>query len=158
MFICNHCPFVVHVIDELVRIGNDYKSQGIGFVAISSNDVANYPNDSPEKMKQLATVTSFPFPYLYDEDQVQQYDGNVEHHALRKPKAAPGHLGLPRKPRPRKHIQLPEHAMLLETGLLELLAAVSDTRVLEPLFHGSRREVQPRPMGDSRPAYMAWKT
>ena len=69
MFICNHCPFVVHVIDELVRIGNDYKSQGIGFVAISSNDVANYPNDSPEKMKQLATVTSFPFPYLYDETQ-----------------------------------------------------------------------------------------
>jgi peroxiredoxin len=69
MFICNHCPFVVHVIDELIRIGNDYKSQGIGFVAISSNDAANYPNDSPEKMKQLAEENSFPFPYLYDENQ-----------------------------------------------------------------------------------------
>ena len=69
MFICNHCPFVVHVMDELIRIGNDYKSQGIGFVAISSNDAANYPDDSPEKMKQLAEEKSFPFQYLYDESQ-----------------------------------------------------------------------------------------
>ncbi|HAP69305.1 MAG TPA: thioredoxin family protein [Flavobacteriales bacterium] len=69
MFICNHCPFVVHVMDELVRIGDDYKSQGIGFVAISSNDVANYPDDSPEKMKALAMSKEFPFPYLYDEIQ-----------------------------------------------------------------------------------------
>lgn len=69
MFICNHCPFVVHVLDELLLIGNDYKNQGIGFVAISSNDVENYPDDSPEKMKQLATSRAFPFPYLYDETQ-----------------------------------------------------------------------------------------
>lgn len=69
MFICNHCPFVVHVMDELVRIGNDYKNQAIGFVAISSNDVSNYPNDSPEKMAELATASGFPFPYLYDESQ-----------------------------------------------------------------------------------------
>ncbi|MCF8465299.1 MAG: thioredoxin family protein [Flavobacteriales bacterium] len=69
MFICNHCPFVVHVLEELIRIGNDYKDQGIGFAAISSNDVANYPDDAPEKMMQLATSTHFPFPYLYDETQ-----------------------------------------------------------------------------------------
>ncbi|MCF8461919.1 MAG: thioredoxin family protein [Flavobacteriales bacterium] len=69
MFICNHCPFVVHVMDELIRIGNDYKDRGIGFVAISSNDVANYPDDAPEKMKQLAETEQFPFPYLYDETQ-----------------------------------------------------------------------------------------
>lgn len=69
MFICNHCPFVVHVMDELIRVGNDHKLQGIGFVAISANDVANYPDDSPEKMKQLAADKNFPFPYLYDETQ-----------------------------------------------------------------------------------------
>ena len=69
MFICNHCPFVVHVIDELIQIGNEYKTRGIGFVAISSNDVKNYPEDSPAKMAQLATERNFPFPYLYDETQ-----------------------------------------------------------------------------------------
>jgi peroxiredoxin len=69
LFICNHCPFVVHVLDELIRIGNEYNTKGIGFVAISSNDVANYPDDSPEKMKQLALEKAFPFPYLYDESQ-----------------------------------------------------------------------------------------
>lgn len=69
LFICNHCPFVIHVMDELIRIGNDYKDRGIGFVAISSNDVENYPDDSPEKMKQLAIKKAFPFPYLYDESQ-----------------------------------------------------------------------------------------
>ncbi len=69
MFICNHCPFVVHVMDELIRIGNDYKDQGIGFVAISSNDVVAHPDDSPEKMKVLALEKRFPFPYLYDETQ-----------------------------------------------------------------------------------------
>ncbi len=69
MFICNHCPFVVHVMHELIRIGNDYINQGIGFVAISSNDVSTHPDDSPEKMAQLATRKAFPFPYLYDETQ-----------------------------------------------------------------------------------------
>lgn len=69
MFICNHCPFVVHVQDELVRLANDYMSKGIGFVAISSNDVVNYPADSPEKMKELAEKLKFPFSYLYDESQ-----------------------------------------------------------------------------------------
>jgi len=66
MFICNHCPFVIHVNDELVRVANDYKEKGVNFIAISSNDVINYPADSPEKMKELAEELQYPFPYLYD--------------------------------------------------------------------------------------------
>lgn len=69
MFICNHCPFVIHVREELVKIANDYSDKGIGFVVISSNDVENYPDDAPEKMKKLAEELEFPFPYLYDESQ-----------------------------------------------------------------------------------------
>ncbi len=68
-FICNHCPFVIHVNKELVQLANDYTSKGIGFVAISSNDVENYPQDSPEKMKIQAEELGYPFPYLYDETQ-----------------------------------------------------------------------------------------
>jgi peroxiredoxin len=67
LFICNHCPFVVHVRGELIRVANDFRSQGIGFVAISANDVASYPDDSPELMAELAK--SFPFRYLFDETQ-----------------------------------------------------------------------------------------
>ncbi len=69
MFICNHCPFVKHVQDELVKLANDYIPKGISFIAISSNDVVNYPEDSPEEMKRLAERLNFPFPYLYDESQ-----------------------------------------------------------------------------------------
>ena len=69
MFICNHCPFVKHVNAALVKLAHDYMSKGIGFVAISSNDVENYPQDSPEKMKALAEKLAYPFPYLYDESQ-----------------------------------------------------------------------------------------
>ncbi|MFQ5750875.1 MAG: thioredoxin family protein [bacterium] len=69
MFICNHCPFVKHVNHELVNLVKDYKPQGISFVAISSNDVVNYPEDSPDKMKQVAEQLGYPFPYLYDESQ-----------------------------------------------------------------------------------------
>jgi len=69
MFICNHCPYVKHVIDELVRMGYDYIPRGIGIAAISSNDVENYPEDHPDKMKELAVKLKFPFPYLYDESQ-----------------------------------------------------------------------------------------
>ena len=69
MFICNHCPYVKHVIHELVNIGNDYLPQGIGMVAINSNDVENYPEDHPDKMKELAEKRHFPFPYLFDESQ-----------------------------------------------------------------------------------------
>ncbi len=69
MFICNHCPFVKHVLDELVRLGRDYPGQGIGVVAISSNDVTGYPQDRPERMADLARDMGFAFPYLYDESQ-----------------------------------------------------------------------------------------
>lgn len=69
MFICNHCPFVKHVNEQLVGLANDYMDRGIGFVAISSNDVVNYPDDSPEKMKVTALEEGYPFPYLYDETQ-----------------------------------------------------------------------------------------
>jgi peroxiredoxin len=69
MFICNHCPFVKHVLDELVRLGRDYQPRGVAFSAISSNDAAHYPDDAPDKMKQLAAERGFPFPYLYDESQ-----------------------------------------------------------------------------------------
>jgi len=68
-FICNHCPFVIDIIDELVKIGNDYLKKGIGFVVISSNDIINYPADSPKNMKLFAENYNFPFPYLYDETQ-----------------------------------------------------------------------------------------
>ncbi len=69
MFICNHCPYVIHIKDELVKLANDYLSKGIGFVAISSNDVVNYPQDSPGLMKELAEKMNFPFAYLYDKSQ-----------------------------------------------------------------------------------------
>lgn len=69
MFICNHCPFVNHVNKELVRLANDYIPKGISFIAISSNDVENYPQDSPDKMKEVAEEQGYPFPYLYDETQ-----------------------------------------------------------------------------------------
>jgi peroxiredoxin len=68
-FICNHCPFVHHVMDEVVRIANDYRVQGIGIIAISSNDVVNYPQDAPELMTEYAFENNFEFPYLYDETQ-----------------------------------------------------------------------------------------
>jgi len=69
MFICNHCPFVIHVNSELVKLFDSYINQGFGFVAISSNDVVNYPQDGPEKMKIHAKENGYQFPYLYDETQ-----------------------------------------------------------------------------------------
>ncbi|GAA4290677.1 thioredoxin family protein [Aestuariibaculum suncheonense] len=69
MFICNHCPFVIHVNNTLVSIANAYAEKGIAFIAISSNDVVNYPQDGPDKMKVHAKAEGYPFPYLYDETQ-----------------------------------------------------------------------------------------
>ncbi|MEQ8713359.1 MAG: thioredoxin family protein [Cyclobacteriaceae bacterium] len=69
MFICNHCPYVIHIQDEMVKLAHEYMTKGIGFVAISSNDVANYPADAPDKMKERATELDFRFPYLYDQTQ-----------------------------------------------------------------------------------------
>jgi peroxiredoxin len=69
MFICRHCPFVVHVQDELARIGHDYKGRDIGIVAISSNDAATHPDDAPDSLAAQARQVGFSFPYLYDEEQ-----------------------------------------------------------------------------------------
>lgn len=68
-FICNHCPFVKHINDELTRIATDYQTKNVRFLAINSNDVEHYPEDSPEKMIETALQHRYPFPYLYDETQ-----------------------------------------------------------------------------------------
>lgn len=69
MFICVHCPYVKHVNEELARLGNDFIDSDIAIIAISSNDVEVYPDDSPESMKAEAAKHGYRFPYLYDEDQ-----------------------------------------------------------------------------------------
>ena len=76
MFICNHCPFVIHVNDQLVKTANNYQSKGVRFIAISSNDAISYPQDGPEKMIEQARRLNYPFPYLYDETQqvARSYD------------------------------------------------------------------------------------
>ncbi|MCB9282543.1 MAG: thioredoxin family protein [Lewinellaceae bacterium] len=69
IFLCNHCPYVIHVNPEIVRLSKEYLAKGIGFVGISSNDAEKYPEDAPEKMKEVAQKLGYPFPYLYDESQ-----------------------------------------------------------------------------------------
>ena len=69
MFICNHCPYVKHVQQGLVELANDYVSKGVSFIAINSNDVKDYTEDSPENMKKVAERLAYPFPYLFDETQ-----------------------------------------------------------------------------------------
>lgn len=69
MFICNHCPFVIHVNPEIVKMTKEYQDKGIGFIGISSNDVKNYPQDGPDLMSQVAEREGYTFPYLYDETQ-----------------------------------------------------------------------------------------
>lgn len=68
-FICNHCPYVQHMIDGLVQFARDYASKGVAVVAINPNDVDSYPDDSPENMARLAAQKGFPFPFLHDESQ-----------------------------------------------------------------------------------------
>lgn len=68
-FICNHCPFVIHINQGLVKVAEEYLQKGIGFVAISSNDALNYPSDSPELMAEVSKYENYPFAYLYDENQ-----------------------------------------------------------------------------------------
>ena len=68
-FVCNHCPFVIHLAEKLGEFADELASKGIATVAISSNDVANYPADSPEKMVEFAANNGWNFPYLYDESQ-----------------------------------------------------------------------------------------
>jgi len=69
MFICEHCPYVVHVRQELARLGKDYAAKSLGIVAISANDIANYPEDAPEHLKAMALKLGFNFPLCYDESQ-----------------------------------------------------------------------------------------
>jgi len=69
MFICRHCPFVKHVQEELARLGAAYRGRGVGIVAISSNDAASYPDDAPERLKQMADELGFTFPVCFDETQ-----------------------------------------------------------------------------------------
>lgn len=69
MFICNHCPFVKHVGDELARLGNDYGGRGVAIVAINSNDIEKYPADGPKQMREEAKARGYTFPYLLDADQ-----------------------------------------------------------------------------------------
>ncbi len=69
MFLCNHCPYVKHVNPELIRVARDYQPRGVAFVAISSNDADNYPEDGPAQMKRVAEQLAYPFPYLYDQTQ-----------------------------------------------------------------------------------------
>lgn len=69
MFICRHCPFVKHVKDQLVQLGKDYSTRDVGIVAISANDVNNYPDDAPEQLKAMAQELGLLFPICYDESQ-----------------------------------------------------------------------------------------
>ncbi len=69
MFICNHCPFVKHIADELARLGAEYQQKDVAVFAINSNDIENYPADSPEKMRQEAAQRGYTFPYLLDAGQ-----------------------------------------------------------------------------------------
>ncbi|WP_026102010.1 thioredoxin family protein [Geminocystis herdmanii] len=69
MFISRHCPFVKHIKTELAKLGYDYQDKNLGIVAISSNDVVNYPDDSPDNLKLMAQEEGFNFPICYDENQ-----------------------------------------------------------------------------------------
>lgn len=69
MFICNHCPYVKHIYSELIKLANDYIPKGVSFIGINPNDAVKYPDDSPEKMAELAKDLKLPFPYLFDETQ-----------------------------------------------------------------------------------------
>ena len=69
MFICNHCPFVKHVAEELAKLGRDYTARGVAIVAINSNDTVAHPDDAPPKMKEEAAARGYVFPYLFDETQ-----------------------------------------------------------------------------------------
>ena len=69
VFMCNHCPYVIHVLNQLVEISNEYKQKNVNFIGINSNDIISYPEDSPENMKKLVKDYNIKFPYLFDETQ-----------------------------------------------------------------------------------------
>lgn len=68
-FICNHCPFVIHIQDELARFSRDYEPRGLAVVGISSNDVSRFPDDHPDRMAKQARSVGYTFPYLFDDSQ-----------------------------------------------------------------------------------------
>ncbi|MCY4254099.1 MAG: thioredoxin family protein [Flavobacteriaceae bacterium] len=76
IFMCNHCPYVIHILDQFVAWTNKYHSKGINTIAISSNNIETHPQDSPVKMKELSLEKNFRFPYLYDDSQqvAKKYD------------------------------------------------------------------------------------
>jgi len=69
VFMCNHCPYVKHIRSKLAEVAKEYQAKGVGVVGINSNDVANYPDDRPEKMAEEIKQVGYTFPYLYDESQ-----------------------------------------------------------------------------------------
>jgi peroxiredoxin len=69
IFLCRHCPFVKHIQHELAHLGNEYLGRGVGVVAISANDADKYPEDAPDKLREMAGELGFQFPLLYDADQ-----------------------------------------------------------------------------------------
>jgi len=69
MFLCRHCPYVQHIKDELSKLGNDYRKQPVGIIAISANDAEHYPDDAPDRLKALAQEQGFAFPFCYDATQ-----------------------------------------------------------------------------------------
>src|SRR4030042_2263120 len=69
VFMCNHCPFVKHILNDFVELAKEYQQKGLAVVAINSNDVESFPEDNPEMMAQKTKETGFTFPYLYDETQ-----------------------------------------------------------------------------------------
>jgi thiol-disulfide isomerase/thioredoxin len=73
IFMCNHCPFVQHILPKLLEVSEHYQKKGINFIAINSNDIKSYPEDAPDKMKTLAAHKKFSFPYLFDETQEVAY-------------------------------------------------------------------------------------
>lgn len=68
-FICNHCPYVIHIRDAFVQLAREYQQRGVIVIAINANDANNYPDDSPDKMAESASTYGFTFPYLFDESQ-----------------------------------------------------------------------------------------
>ena len=69
IFLCRHCPYVVHMRDEIVRIAAEFAPDGLGTLAISSNDAVKYPDDAPDKLREMAMELKWPFPLLFDENQ-----------------------------------------------------------------------------------------
>ena len=69
IFMCNHCPYVIHLLDGIIKTSKDFSKKGITTISISSNSIETHPQDGPEEMKKIALLKKFPFPYLYDKSQ-----------------------------------------------------------------------------------------